>query len=217
VYYFTPGPKQDFGKGRAAFQRATQAIERESDPYSIHTRALTWETWAAVEFQRGFTAQGTVKLEEAGKLYKQLPLDYPFRAHLVDDLDRRVRNAGPGAHTTSTSGFALAAPDDVSRVLQQLSADDLRAIAESDLGDGGTVLITIGNDNSQNHDQRQQYERFVASGLATFMSDMDVKAAGKKDKTHYDYGVQTTALYAKTREFLFTALSEALASAQMPH
>lgn len=210
IYYFTPGAKQDLVKGRAAFERATEAIKGQSDPYSIHVQALNYEAWAAREFQHGFAANATVKLEEARRLYKQLPPDYPMRAYLQDGLDRRVKDAGMQARPAFARGSMANTPQEISEVFQRLTADDLRMIVESDLDDGGTALITRGKDKTKNENDRRQYERLVTAGLATFMSDADVRQAAKKEGTHYDYGIRASALYAKTRDFLFATLVDAV-------
>ena len=212
VFYFTSGAKQSFEKGRASFKRATESIKNRSDPYSIHVEALNYEAWATTEFQHGFVTQGARELEEARKLYNQLPQDYPFRAHLVADLDKRVRNSGIQRTAAVSSGL----PEEVVAVLQRLSAADVRWIIENDLGDGGTSLITKGRDSNQNDEDQLQIERLVASGLATRMSDRELRQEGKKENTHYDYGIRATPLYARTRDSFFDALMNVVAGEQGP-
>jgi hypothetical protein len=212
VFYFTSGAKQDVSKGRASFERATQLIKARSDPYSVHIQALNYEAWATTEFQHGFAEQGTTELEEARKLYSQLPQDYPFRAHLITDLDQRVKNSG------ISKAFALgsALPQEVVAVLQHLSAADVRWIIETDLGDSGASLTTKGKDSKQNNEDERQIERLVTSGLVTRLSDREVTQEGRKANTHYDYGVRSTPLYAKTRDSFFEALMNVVASGQGP-
>jgi hypothetical protein len=213
-FYFEFGPKHSLDKGRDAFQRAGQSLEQQLDPYAIDLRGLTFETWAATELRNGFISQANAKLEQARTIYTTLPKDFPYRAARLEDLDRRVKTIVVSAGPESSLLGGLKPPEDVNRALQQLSSDDLRAIAEQD---GGSIFSSDGNDESENHKQKQHYERLAAVGLVTFLSSADVKAAGKEDNTHFDYGVTTTDLYDKTREFIFTALTQTLTNAKLSH
>jgi tetratricopeptide (TPR) repeat protein len=213
-FYFKFGPRHSLDKGRDAFQRAAQSLEQQSDPYAIDLRGQAFETWAAAELRNGFIEQANAKLEQARTIYTTLPKDFPYRAARLGNLDRRVKTIVVSVGPESPLLGGLKPPEDVGRVLQQLSSDDLRAIAEQD---GGSVFSRDGNDESENHKQKQHYERLAAVGLVTFSSNVDVKAAGKKDNTHFDYGVTTTDLYNKTREFIFTALTQTLTNAKLSH
>lgn len=214
IFYFGFGPKQSFENGRDAFGRAAQPLEQQSDPYAIDLRGLTLETWAGIEFQYGFVAQGNAKLEEARAAYSKLPQNFPYRATRLDDLDRRVKRTGGSFGGPLLTRGELKPPDDVARALQQLSSDDLREIAEQE---GGTTYGSFGNDETENRKEKEHYDRLVATGLAKYLSNADVQAHAKEEKTHFDYGFTTTDLYDKTREFVFTALLQSLANAQLSH
>ncbi len=71
--------------------------------------------------------------------------------------------------------------------------------------------MTKNNDIKQNDEDRRRYDRLVASGLVIFMSDQELRKAGRKEKAHYDYGLRTTDLYETTRNSLFVMLMESVA------
>jgi len=216
LYYFTPGPKRDVEKGRAAFNDAANVMGHPSDPYSVQIAGLNYEAWAATESRAGFAKEAPEKAELARTFYKQLPPDYPFRAHLIDDLDRRVTATSAIEQRDMPLGFSGAVPPDIAQVFQQLSADDLRVIAENDLESNGSMMVEGGSDNTPNDEQRNHYQRLVAVGLATFLSKTELREASRKERMRFVYGVRPTPLYPRTREFVFTMLTAMIARGTVP-
>jgi tetratricopeptide (TPR) repeat protein len=210
TFYFTPGPNRDVNRARKTFEEASNVLKDQTDPHAIQMRGLHYENWAATEYQFGFVADSAARTADAKKLYEQLPKDYPFRAHILNDLDRRVRDRNTMPVPGTGSAFVI--PDEVQQVLQQVTADDLREIAENDIDETTTVFIEKGNDSTHNVQQRGQYERWVKCGLGVFLSDKEVQEAAKKERTHYDYGFRPAALYPRVRDFIFLTITNTLAS-----
>jgi hypothetical protein len=208
--HFSPGPRQNFEKGRQTFEKANDALKAQSDAYAIFEKAFTYESWATVELQNGFSENAKKRTEDARREYSSLPASFARRQRL-QGLEDRIKSGAsmldlePDAFRPASVSMERA-PAEVRRVVTSLSQEDAWWIIEHDMG-------TLTGDDK---DDRAMCERLAQLGLVEFMSDAELRRVNRKEKASWTFGVAATQLYGETRESLRSSLDEVLATARGP-
>jgi hypothetical protein len=216
LYYFAPGPSQDFAKGRTVLGHAIDALKTQVDPAALDLVGKMNELWAQAEFQNGFIERGMAKLNEARMLYGKLPANYPNRPYLLNDIDSRVKQPPNAQQSAAAFWPARTPPEDVRAALTGLTTDDIDFVVQHDMDENGIALTTKGGDKQQTDKEKRTYDRLASSGLVSQLSPDELKAEGRKAGEHYSYGIRGTALYPKAREYLLAVLVDTVVTMERP-